>query len=621
MFRRIAALVLVSVPLSIFAATQGEPLPPPRPLFPMNNWWNVDISSAPVDLNSTSLLSSSLQTGNLAGVGLHPDFGGDSGEDDFPVYGFPYITVEGSQLKKTVEFDIADESDGVDHDNDDTPFPFYPIPDEVITTIGWMEGGAPGNVDQRDDHDRHILIVDKTNNHLYDLYNMFHNGTGWVGGSGAFFNMNTNNRRTEGWTSADAAGLAILPGLIRYDEFISPDEFRHAFRVTVRRTNGHVYPASHTAGSEPGALPMGARLRLKPGKDISGFTPSVQKIFRAFKKYGLIVADNGSNMFVSGTYNVNWDNGVLNPAFSSLKASDFEVIQLGWHPPVTFVLTLPETTGANDVLSATLTAYNQNYTVATGYTGTVQFTSTDGAATLPGNYTFTAGDNGTHTFTGGFILRTVGSQSVAVTDMANAQNTLTRNVTVGPPTPVGVTATGATGTSVNVSWTASAGATQYEIIRASTSSPYATLITIAGTNHLDTTASPNTAYVYRVKAIDGAGRSSSFSAPDAATTRFFTDDPLSVMVTNVKSAHLTELRLAANSLRAAAGLSAASFTDPTLSSSILVKSIHFGELRTALNAARTALGLPATVFTDPTLVAGTTQVRAVHLQELRNIVK
>ena len=117
---------------------------------------------------------------------------------------------------------------------------------------------------------------------------------------------------------------------MRYDEVAGAAEIGHAFRVTVRATNGYVFPASHQAGSNPQALPMGARLRLKAGKDISGFPPEAQKIFRAMKTYGLIVADNGSDMYVSGTYDNRWDNSVLNPAFSAIKASDFEVVQLGW---------------------------------------------------------------------------------------------------------------------------------------------------------------------------------------------------------------------------------------------------------------------------------------------------
>jgi hypothetical protein len=131
-------------------------------------------------------------------------------------------------------------------------------------------------------------------------------------------------------TSADAAGLAILPGLVRYDEVVGPDEIRHAFRVTVRATNGYVWPASHRAGSNTQALPMGARLRLKPTVNLSAFPGPVQKIFRAMQRHGLIVADNGSDMYISGAFDPRWNNDILNPAFRALTASDFEVIELGW---------------------------------------------------------------------------------------------------------------------------------------------------------------------------------------------------------------------------------------------------------------------------------------------------
>ena len=211
--------------------------------------------------------------------------------------------------------------------------PFYPIPDEAITQPHWIEGGPPGNVDLRSTNDRHLLIVDSAQRGLYELYNVYFDGAVGHAGSGAFFDMNANGRRPDGWTSADAAGLAILPGLVRYDEVSSSNEIGHAFRVTVRATTGYVYPASHQAGSTPGALPMGARLRLKASHSLSGFTPDVQKIFRAMQRYGLIVADNGSDMYVSGTYDTRWNNNVLNPAFGALTAADFEVVTLGYRPP------------------------------------------------------------------------------------------------------------------------------------------------------------------------------------------------------------------------------------------------------------------------------------------------
>jgi hypothetical protein len=216
--------------------------------------------------------------------------------------------------------------------------PFYPIPTEAIAQARWVEGGDPANVDRRSSQDRHLLIVDYERNFLYELYNVFYDTAQgkWFAGSGAFFDMNTNTRRPDTWTSADAAGLAILPGLIRYDEVYDSTltDIRHAFRVTVRATNGYVYPASHRADSTSGALPMGARLRLKASVDVARRTndPNVQKIFRAMQKYGLIVANNGSDMNVSGTYDTRWNNDIINPAFRSLTANDFEVVELGYNP-------------------------------------------------------------------------------------------------------------------------------------------------------------------------------------------------------------------------------------------------------------------------------------------------
>ena len=256
------------------------------------------------------------------------------------IYGFPYVVVDGTQAKGAVQFQYDDESDGVNHATGQS-IPFYPIPNEAIAQAHWIEGGEPGNVNRRSVADRHLLIVDRDNRHLYELYNVYYNGTQWLAGSGAFFDLNASDRRPDGWTSADAAGLAILPGLVRYDEVFGSGEIEHAFRVTVRATNGYVYPASHRAGSTAGALPMGARLRLKASRDLSGFTPEVQRIFRAMQRYGLIVADNGTDMYISGTYDTRWNNDVLNPAFRALTAGDFEVITLGYQPALPPALIAP----------------------------------------------------------------------------------------------------------------------------------------------------------------------------------------------------------------------------------------------------------------------------------------
>ena len=279
---------------------------------PPGHWWGQDISTAPVDRDSDAYIDFIGRTRSL-----HPDFGP-------PPYGMPYISVGGSQPRVPVTFvAYGSESDrgigGLDG---------YPIPDEAKTRPNYIEGGDPGG---SGNGDRHLLVVDRDRWLLYELYATRWNAAAsrWEAGSGAIFDLRALSRRPEGWTSADAAGLAILPGLVRFDEVIS-GVIDHAFRVTVRATNGHVWPASHTAGSRAGALPMGARLRLKASKDLSGYPADLQVIFRAMQQYGLIVADNGSDMYVTGTMDGRWDNGRLNPAFRSLTAGDFEVVQLGW---------------------------------------------------------------------------------------------------------------------------------------------------------------------------------------------------------------------------------------------------------------------------------------------------
>jgi hypothetical protein len=344
--KRLPALVALLTVLAFQSASmtsawamnsaRGGALPQPLPLFPADNWWNLDISGWPVDANSGNYISF---INNGSTRRLHPDFGGNDTSTANGIYGMPYAVVRGvtSADLQSVQFEYWDESDGVNQTTG-ASFPFYPIPAEATTQARWIEGGDPGNVDRRSSQDRHLLIVDGDRNYLYELYNVFYSSTlgKWLAGSGAFFDMNTNNRRPDGWTSADAAGLAVLPGLVRYDEVYDPTvmEIRHALRVTVRSTNGYVYPASHRAGSTVGALPMGARLRLKANIDVAQRTsdPNMQKVFRAMQKYGLIVADNGSDMYITGTYDTRWNNDILNPAFGNLTANDFEVVQLGYNP-------------------------------------------------------------------------------------------------------------------------------------------------------------------------------------------------------------------------------------------------------------------------------------------------
>jgi len=320
------ALTLGSASRAQSGAVLGGALPGPLPLFPRTNWWNTDVSRAPLEPNGQRFINWIQVSGRRS---LHPDYGGDSGESppNGIIYGMPFIVVPGTQPLVPVQFYYDGESD---HGAPGRP-PGYPIPSEAKTQQRWIEGGLAGG---GADGDRHMLIVDRDHRILFELYATYWNATAgrWEAGSGAIYPLDTNLRRPDGWTSADAAGLAILPGLVRYDEVYGPDPIRHALRFTTRSTNGYVYPASHNASSTALAPPMGARLRLKAAKNLSGYDPAVRKIFQAMKTYGLILADNGSDMYVTGTNDARWDMDLMNTAFRSLYADDFEVVALGWKP-------------------------------------------------------------------------------------------------------------------------------------------------------------------------------------------------------------------------------------------------------------------------------------------------
>ena len=418
---------------------QGAALPAPLPLFPADNWWNADISSAPVDSNSASLIAFINNGGTRK---LHPDFGGEASPGSVDIYGMPYAVVDGAQPKQAVTFQYWDESDGVNMATGQG-VPFYPIPSQAITEPHWVEGGAPGNVDQRSQGDRHLLMIDCTNRALYELYNVYYNATQarWYAGSGAFFDMKTNQRRPDTWTSADAAGLAIFPGLVRYDEAWNAaiTDIGHAFRVTVRATNGYVYPASHRAGSTAGALPLGARLRLKTnvgGADpaLRTSNPNVQKIFRAMQKYGLIVADNGSDMYITGTFDTRWDNGVLNPAFALLSAGDFEVVKLGWTPGATTPAALNAVSASpNAVTGGTASTGTVTLSAAAPVNGAqVTLSSASGSVTVPASVTVAQGVTAA-TFP--IPTSAVSSTTVTTINAAYAGVTKTATFTVNAPTP------------------------------------------------------------------------------------------------------------------------------------------------------------------------------------------
>jgi hypothetical protein len=279
----------------------GANVPITISLFPAGSPWTTDVSGYPVNPLSSRYIASIGSAGYL-----HPDFGTVwNGAPN----GIPYMVVSGTQARVPVTFDYAAESD---------PGP-YPIPANAP-----IEGGADS------DGDRHVLILDATHRKLYELFDAHKMASGWQAGSGAIFDLTSNSLRPEGWTSADAAGLPILPGLVRYDE-VSRGEITHALRFTVSRTQrGYIHPATHYASSstDTSLPPMGLRLRLKAGYDISGFPAKVQVILRALKKYGMIVADNGSSWYVSGAPDPRWSDDELH-TLGRVPGSAFEAVSTG----------------------------------------------------------------------------------------------------------------------------------------------------------------------------------------------------------------------------------------------------------------------------------------------------
>jgi hypothetical protein len=280
---------------------------------PGDNWWNLDVEGAPVDPGSDDIIARIASYEDTEGR-MHPDF--------TPTYGIPYCVVGSETPRVDVELRNNGESDNGDPDG----LAGYPIPEAAITEGGYIENGGS------DSGDRHLLIYDRDRRMVFELSYAEYVGGHWTAGYGAVFKVDSNYRRPEGWTSTDAAGMCVLAGLVRYDEVYGSDPIRHAIRVSIKRTNSYVWPASHEGASDEDAPPLGMRLRLKDSTDLSGLSPEMRKIFQAMKTYGLIVADRGGNMYVQGTMDPRWDNDEINPAFHNLHARDFEVIKLGWRP-------------------------------------------------------------------------------------------------------------------------------------------------------------------------------------------------------------------------------------------------------------------------------------------------
>jgi hypothetical protein len=301
--RLVPPLVCAAAALVLGGATaRALPLPgaPHCSIFPANNTWNQRVDTLPVAADSAQLISSiGLSTG------LHPDFG--SGLYDGQPIGIPFDIVSKSTPRSRVAFDYADESDKGP----------YPIPKTVH-----IEGGNASS------GDRHALLIDKDACKLYELYALYpKSGGGWKAGSGAIWSLRSNAVRPAGWTSADAAGLPIFPGLARYDE-VARGVIDHALRFTVEHTRrAYVYPARHYASSsdDPSLPPMGLRVRLKANVDISGFPRQARIVLQALKTYGMIVADNGSNWYISGAPNPRWSNDDLH-TLGRITGADFEVV-------------------------------------------------------------------------------------------------------------------------------------------------------------------------------------------------------------------------------------------------------------------------------------------------------
>jgi hypothetical protein len=288
----LAAAALAAAPAPGLAPPAPPTLPGARgcPILPASNVWNRPVAALPVAPGSARLIRSI-----GLDAGLHPDFS-NRGR-----YGIPYVVVGPGVPRVRVRFEYADESDLV-------PYPIPPRPR--------IERGS----------DRHLLIVDRTDCRLYELYAARLEGGRWTAGSGAVWRLSSNRLRPDGWTSADAAGLPILPGLARHDE-VAAGAIRHALRFTAPRTaRAHVFPARHDAGAAGAGLPpMGLRVRLKASVDITRFGPQARAVLRALRTYGMILADNGSPWYVTGAPSPGWDDDDLHE-LGRITGADLEVV-------------------------------------------------------------------------------------------------------------------------------------------------------------------------------------------------------------------------------------------------------------------------------------------------------
>ena len=484
------------------ASAQAGPMLADCPVLPADNVWNTPIDTLPLDANSSVYITTIGADRNL-----HPDFGAGLWAGG-PI-GIPYNIVPGSQPKVRMAFDYADESDA-------GPYPIPPNPA--------IEGGSAST------GDRHILVIDRDDCILYETWSTYPQPDGgWYAGSGAIFDLRSNGLRPSGWTSSDAAGLPVLPGLVRYDE-VASGEIRHALRFTVPQSRrAFIWPARHYASSLTGISypPMGQRFRLKASFDVSTFSSETQVILRAMKKYGIILADNGSAWYISGAPDERWNNDALVGEFKRVRGSDFEAVdesslmvnansaqarQAGAdsEPP-----TVPSNLVATVRSSSQIDLHWSPSTDNVGVAGYLIYR--DG--TQIGNVSGTSYQN-----TGLKPATTYLYRVVAYDDAGNhspASNEVSATTqpapdTIPPKAPTGLAAATVSPYQISLSWKASTDNVRvvgYRIYRNGLE-----IATTTAVSFLDAGLMPSTACTYNIAAFDAAGNTSTKSAAVTKST-------------------------------------------------------------------------------------------------------
>jgi hypothetical protein len=401
-----AFLYLTALGFACTVSAQAPTIGGTCTVFPADNIWNTAVDTLPVAANSSTYVNTI-----GASTGVHADFG--AGIWDGGPIGIPFVTVPGSQTKYPATFLYWDESDA-------GPY--------AVPLTAPIEGGSAST------GDRHAIAIDTNNCILYELYRAFPQSSSWQADSGSIFNLLLHNLRPSGWTSADAAGLPIFPGLFRYDE-IAAGEIRHALRFTVPQTRrAFVWPARHYASSLTGTQypPMGVRFRLRANFDISGFSPTNQIILRALKKYGMILADNGSAWYLSGAPDSRWNDSDLHN-LGAVHGSDFEVVD------VSGLMISPDSGQAlqSSVVSVTVTPSSANVQVST----TRQFSATVNNSTNQGvTWTASAGIiSATGLFTAPSSVPSPPTATIQATSQVDTSAKGTASVTITPPPTVTVT--------------------------------------------------------------------------------------------------------------------------------------------------------------------------------------